>query len=138
MAFVNLLLRPIISFINRQPPTSTELEIGYVVSVTCRNPDKAQIRALLLQALAGCGPALRRVVSIDLEGSGRVVVAAFMSASHRVHTDVEKNVGRLTLEPTVSAARRQAEVQIESEGRSSLELWAATSASNRHDRAESS
>lgn len=30
--FVNLLLRPIVSFINRQPLTATELEIGYVVS----------------------------------------------------------------------------------------------------------
>src|SRR6202790_3481049 len=37
VVFVNLLLRPIVSFINRQPLMSTELEIGYVVSVTCRN-----------------------------------------------------------------------------------------------------
>ena len=29
VVFVNLLLRPIVSFINRQPLTSTELEIGY-------------------------------------------------------------------------------------------------------------
>ena len=39
--FVNLLLRPIASFINRQPLTATELEIGYVLSVTCRSPDAA-------------------------------------------------------------------------------------------------
>src|ERR1022692_1799791 len=38
VVFVNLLLRPIVSFINRQPLTSTELEIGYVVSVTCKSP----------------------------------------------------------------------------------------------------
>jgi hypothetical protein len=49
------------------------------------------------------------------KGSGRVVVTAFMTASHRVDTDVEKIVGRLSLEPMVSAARWQAEVQIESE-----------------------
>src|SRR6202140_641113 len=52
VVFVNLLLRSIVSFINRQPLMSTELEIGYLVSVTCRSPDEAHIRALLLQGLA--------------------------------------------------------------------------------------
>jgi putative Mg2+ transporter-C (MgtC) family protein len=53
--FVNLLLRPIVGFINRQPLSSTELDIGYILSVTCRSPDEAHVRALLLQGLAGCG-----------------------------------------------------------------------------------
>jgi len=34
VVFVNLLLRPIVSFINRQPFTATEIETGYLVSVT--------------------------------------------------------------------------------------------------------
>src|SRR6202521_1153611 len=131
VVFVNLLLRPIVSFINRQPLTSTELEVGYVVSVTCRGQDEAHIRALLLQGLAGCGLALRRLDSNDLEGSGRVVVTAFTTASHRVDTDVEKIVGRLSLEPTVSAARWQAEVQIESETSHALDLSAQTSNADR-------
>jgi putative Mg2+ transporter-C (MgtC) family protein len=79
VVFVNLLLRPIVRFINRQPLASTELEIGYLVSVTCRSPDEAHIRALLLQALAGSALALRRLDSNDLEGSGRVVVTAFVT-----------------------------------------------------------
>jgi hypothetical protein len=33
-----------------------------------------------------------------------------VSASHRIDAEVEKIVGRLSLEQTVSAARRQAEV----------------------------
>src|SRR5262249_15264178 len=115
VVFVSLLLRPIVSFINRQPLTSTELEAGYRVSVTCRNPDEAHIRALLLQGFAGCGLILRRLESNDLEGSGRVVVRAFTTASQRVDAEVEKIVGRLSLEPTVSAARWQAEVRTEAE-----------------------
>jgi putative Mg2+ transporter-C (MgtC) family protein len=115
VVFVNLLLRPIVRFINRQPLASTELEIGYLVSVTCRSPDEAHIRALLLQALAGSALALRRLDSNDLEGSGRVVVTAFVTASHRCDADVEKTVGRLILEPTVSVARWQAEVHLDSE-----------------------
>ncbi len=127
VVFVNLLLRPIVSFINRQPLTATELEIGYVVSVTCRSPDEAHIRALLLQGLASCGLALRRLDSNDLESSGRVVVTAFMTASHRIDVDVERIVGRLSLEPTVSAARWQAEVQMESETPAALERAAPPS-----------
>jgi putative Mg2+ transporter-C (MgtC) family protein len=131
VVFVNLLLRPIVNFINRQPLTSTELEIGYVVSVTCRSPDEAHIRALLLQGLAGCGLVLRHLDSNDLESSGRVVVTAFTTASHRVDTDVEKIVGRLSLEPTVSAARWQAEIQIESENHSPPESNGSGSQSGR-------
>ena len=114
--FVNLLLRPIVRFINRQPLTATELEIGYVLSVTCRSPDEAHVRALLLQGLSGSGLALRRLDSNDLQETGRVIATAFVTAPHRIDADVEKIVGRLSLEPTVSAARWQAEVQLESEG----------------------
>jgi putative Mg2+ transporter-C (MgtC) family protein len=115
VVFVNLLLRPIVSFINRQPLMSTELETGYLVSVTCRSPDEAHVRALLLQGLAGCGLTLRSLDSNDLEGSTRVVVTAFTTTSQRVDAEVEKIVGRLSLEPTVSAARWQAEARMEQE-----------------------
>jgi putative Mg2+ transporter-C (MgtC) family protein len=118
--FVNLLLRPIAMFFNRQPLMGSEIEVGYLVSVTCRSPDEAHVRALLLQGLAGCGLALRRLDSNDVEGTGRVVVTSLMTASHRVDADVEKIVGRLSLEPTVSAARWQAEIHFDAEGRQSL------------------
>jgi putative Mg2+ transporter-C (MgtC) family protein len=122
VVFVNLLLRPIVSFINRQPLMSTEVETGYLVSVTCRSQDEAHIRALLLQGLAGCGLALRRLDSNNLEGVGLVAVSAFVSASHRIDAEVEKIVGRLSLEQTVSAARWQVEVQLDSESHQSLQL----------------
>jgi hypothetical protein len=110
---------------------STELEVGYLVSVTCRSPDEAHIRALLLQGLAGSGLALRRLDSNDLEGSGRVVVTALTTASQRLDADVEKIVGRLSLEQTVSAARWQADVQIASERSSPLEFSDSESRPNR-------
>lgn len=131
VVFVNLLLRPIVSFINRQPLMSTELEVGYLVSVTCRSPDEAHIRALLLQGLAGSGLALRRLDSKDLEGSGRVVVTAVTTASQRLDADVEKIVGRLSLEQTVSAARWQTGVQIASERVSPLEFTESDPPPNR-------
>jgi hypothetical protein len=62
---------------------------------------------------------LRRLDSTDLEGTGRVLVTAFVTASHRVDSDVERIVGRLSLEQTVSAARWQADVRIEMDAHAS-------------------
>ena len=115
VVFVNLLLRPIVSFINRQPFTATEIETGYLVSVTCRGDDEAHIRALLLQGLASCGLALRRLDSTNLEGTAHVAVSALVSASQRIDAEVERIVGRLSLEQTVSAARWQIEAQLDPE-----------------------
>jgi putative Mg2+ transporter-C (MgtC) family protein len=50
--FVNLLLRPLIYRINRQPLTSTELRTGYTIEVVCKAAHEAHIRAPLLQGLA--------------------------------------------------------------------------------------
>jgi putative Mg2+ transporter-C (MgtC) family protein len=118
--FVNLLLRPIVSFINRQPLSSTELEVGYLVAVVCRGTDEAHIRALLLQELAGSGLAFRRLESSDLNGSGRVLVRAYLTAPQRIDPVVERIVGRLSLESTISAARWQAEVDVNIEDRQTL------------------
>jgi putative Mg2+ transporter-C (MgtC) family protein len=131
VVFVNLLLRPIVTFINRQPLTSTELDMGYVISVTCRSPDEAHVRALLLQGLAGCGLGLRRLDSSDLDAAGRVAVTAVVTALHRVDAEVEKIVGRLSLEPTVSAARWQAELHLDPESRHPLDFGGLSSRSDR-------
>jgi putative Mg2+ transporter-C (MgtC) family protein len=118
--FVNLLLRPIVRFINRQPLTSTELEVGYLVAVVCRGADEAHIRALLLQELAGSGLAFRRLESSDLNGSGRVLVRAYLTASQRIDPALERIVGRLSLESTISAARWQAEVDVNIDDRQTI------------------
>jgi putative Mg2+ transporter-C (MgtC) family protein len=59
--------------------------------------------------------ALRQLESNDLDATGRVIVTAFMTAPHRVDAEIEKIVGRLSLEPTVSAARWQADIHLDAE-----------------------
>jgi putative Mg2+ transporter-C (MgtC) family protein len=113
VVFINLLLRPIVRFINRQPLRVTELEVGYLVSLTCRNPDEAHIRALLLQSIARGDLALQRLDSTDVNGTGRVVVNAHLIAHSRVDAAVEDIVGRLSLEPAISAARWQVRTDID-------------------------
>ncbi len=102
---VNLLLRPIVQMVNKQPLAHTELASHYAITVTCRSPKEAHIRALLLQGLTAANLSLRRLDSTDDEGTGRVEVQASVIAAQRADTALEQIVGRLSLEPAVSAAR---------------------------------
>jgi putative Mg2+ transporter-C (MgtC) family protein len=120
VVFVNLLLRPIVNFINRQPLVASEIETGYLIVLTCRAEDEAHIRALLLQGLAGATLALRGLDSSDLNGTGGVRVTAHLMAPHRVDAEVEKIVGRISLEPTITAARWEAQTHLDLESRSAL------------------
>lgn len=106
---INLLLRPIVQMINKQPFGATELASHYTVNVTCRSPDEAHMRALLLQGLTSANLSLRRLDSTDVEGTGRVEVQASLIAPQRADTALEQIVGRLSLEPAVTAARWQVE-----------------------------
>ena len=120
VVFVNLLLRPIVNFINRQPLIASEVETGYLIALTCRAEDEAHVRALLLQGLAGSILALRGLDSNDLNGTGRVRVTAHLTALHRIDAEVEKIVGRISLEPTITAARWEAQAHLDPESPSAL------------------
>lgn len=102
---VNLVLRPLVQGINRQPATSLEIPSAYVMHVVCTGEREAQVRALLLQGTSAGGLHLRSLDSSNIEGSDRVEVNAVLSAQVRSDGAVEQIVGRLSLEPAVTAAR---------------------------------
>jgi putative Mg2+ transporter-C (MgtC) family protein len=100
VVLVNLTLRPLVRIINRQPITQAENR----VRVVCRSPEEAHVRALLLQSAGSGQLSLRQFDSTDLEESGRVEVVAQLTAHAKNDAILEQVVGRLSLEPTVSAA----------------------------------
>jgi len=110
---VNLLLRPLVQRINRQPLASAELQSGYVVNVVCKGDREAHVRALLLQGLSAGSIHLRRLDSSNIEDSDRVEVLAVLSAERRSDGVLEQIVGRLSLEPSVTAARWRVEAVTE-------------------------
>jgi putative Mg2+ transporter-C (MgtC) family protein len=110
---VNLLLRPLVQRISQQPLTSMELPSGYLVSVVCQGEREAYVRALMLQSLNLGALHLRRLESVNLENSDRVSVTAALTADGRPDGVLEQIVGRLSLEPTVTAARWSVEALIE-------------------------
>ncbi|MBV8696581.1 MAG: MgtC/SapB family protein [Bradyrhizobium sp.] len=101
---VNLLLRPVVRLINRQSIAQAETDFNYKVRVVCRSPEEARVRALLLQGTSIGQLSLRQLDSTDIEGNGRVEVHAHLTAHTKSDAILEQVVGRLSLEPTVSAA----------------------------------
>jgi putative Mg2+ transporter-C (MgtC) family protein len=110
---VNLLLRPLVQRISQRPMRSVELPSGYVVTVTCKSKQAAQLRALVLQELKVVGLHLRRLDSAKIEGTDHVEVSAAVTADSRSDGALEQIVGRLCLEPTVMAARWHVEALVE-------------------------
>lgn len=102
---VNLVLRPLVRLINRQPIESAEVEYSYTVNVTCRGAEEAKIRALLVEGFGTDDLHLRELESADIEGSDKVGVIAALTSEKRNDLALEQIVGRLSLEPSVSAAR---------------------------------
>jgi len=105
----NLFLRPIVRLINKQPLGAIEVETHYTVEIRCHGPEEAHIRALLLQAAASAGLGLRRLTSENLEDSPQVTVSALLVSGTRHDAALEQIIGRMSLEPFVTAVHWQAE-----------------------------
>lgn len=105
----NLFLRPIVRLINKQPLGAVEVETHYAVEVRCQGQEEAHIRALFLQAASSAGLGLRRLTSENLEDSPQVTVSALLVSASRHDAALEQIIGRMSLEPYVTAVHWQVE-----------------------------
>ncbi len=113
VTLTNLFLRPLVRLINRQAAPSQEGETQYVVTVVCRGGDEAHVRALLLQGLSAVPLSLRRLDSANLDNTEQVEVGASLVSAGRNDAVLEQIVGRLSLEPAITAARWRVEPALE-------------------------
>ena len=102
---VNLVLRPLVSLVNRQPIDSADIETSYIVNVTCQAADEARIRALLVQGVGVSDLHLSELESVEIEGTGRIEVTATLTSDKRRELALEYIVVHLSVEPGVTAAR---------------------------------
>ncbi len=105
VTIVNLLLRPLVRLINRQPIETAEIETSYLVIAVCRAPEEARVRALIAQGVSTGDIRLRELESADIEGTDRVEVKATLTSEKLREIAIEYLVGRLSLESGVTAAR---------------------------------
>jgi putative Mg2+ transporter-C (MgtC) family protein len=100
----NLLLRPLVRRINSGAFSRPDGETYYTVEITSKAVEEAHLRTLLLHSLSQAGLGLRRLDSSDIPDTTKVVVSAQTVAPKRNDAALEQIVGRLSLEPHVSAA----------------------------------
>ncbi|OYX74077.1 MAG: hypothetical protein B7Y81_01145 [Caulobacter sp. 32-67-35] len=101
---VNLLLRPLVRLIGRQPIPTSEIESNYAIAIVCHGEAEAHVRALLLRDM-GSVLHVRELESSNIEDSNRVEVTASVRADDRQDRLLEQIIGRLSLEPLVTSAR---------------------------------
>jgi len=111
--FVNLALRPLSRLLDSQPIQSTELLRNYAVEIVCRGAQEAHVRALMLQGFATSGLHLTALDSENIEDSDRVEVTAQVNGEGVQPLALEQIVGRLSLEPAVTAARWRMTTSVE-------------------------
>jgi putative Mg2+ transporter-C (MgtC) family protein len=104
----NFGLRPLARRIDRQPTESDASgEILYTLRLVCRSEAESHARALLLQMTQSLPIILQSLHSEDLNGTGKVQVLATFHSTGRQDAMLESVVGRLSLEPEVTAASWQ-------------------------------
>jgi putative Mg2+ transporter-C (MgtC) family protein len=109
----NLCLRPLVRRANRRlVQSSSDAEAYYTITLTCKSAEEAHLRSLLLHALAQSGLGLRRMDSADIPDTTKVVVTAQAVAPKRSDPALEQIVGRLSLEPHITAATWQVNAAI--------------------------
>ncbi len=99
----NVLLRPIVQRINRQPFEGTEVVSSYEVRVECRRDVEERVRTTMIAAARTAAMSLIGVYSDDIEGTERVAVTADVSVAGRPDARLEKIVAKLGVEPGVTA-----------------------------------
>ncbi len=106
---INIAMKPMVIALNRHGERAAAAsEASYTISVTCRSPEEAHVRSLLLHALSQAGLGLRRIESEDLPDIAKVLVTVETAAGPRKDLALEQIVGRLSLEPFITAVSWEA------------------------------
>jgi putative Mg2+ transporter-C (MgtC) family protein len=98
----NVLLRPVASRINREPPDSIELETIYRLRVSCHREDETHIRAMILEAAKREGLMLRGILSEDTPDSRLAEVRADLLSTGRQDALAEQILKTLSLQTGVT------------------------------------
>ncbi len=101
----NLILRPLVQAINRQPVDGSEVVRTYLACVVCRGADAPQVRAILMDGLTTPPDIDFTELEINnIEDTDRVEATATVTSHKRREIALEYIIGRLSRENGVSRA----------------------------------
>jgi putative Mg2+ transporter-C (MgtC) family protein len=99
----NVILRPLVQAINRQPVDTTEAERTYVASVVCRGSDAPQMRAILMEGLTATPEVdITKFEIVNIDETDRVEVTATLTSHKRRELALEYIISRLSKENGVT------------------------------------
>jgi putative Mg2+ transporter-C (MgtC) family protein len=98
---INLLLRPLVALINRQPLDPSEQEFRYALHLTCLGRQETQLRTLLVQLTTVSPLVLHELESAVGANQNHVVLKAVLSSAERQDAQIEQIISRLSLEKNV-------------------------------------
>jgi putative Mg2+ transporter-C (MgtC) family protein len=97
-------LRPLVRFVDARSKYATQVETSYRIRVLCSENQEAVVRAILMRHVnAHPGMTLHGLSGQDAEQAGRVQVVADLFSYERNDRALEEIVGRIGIEPGVSA-----------------------------------
>lgn len=99
----NVVLRPIVQRINRQPIDGTEVISSYELRAVCRQDVEERMRTTMIAAVRSAPMSLLAVYSEDIEATNRVEIIADVTVTGRADARLEKIVTKLGGEPGVFA-----------------------------------
>jgi putative Mg2+ transporter-C (MgtC) family protein len=100
----HLILRPLGNKLNKQPLQNTNIELSCTLCIVCRGNEEQQIRKVLVQEITQESLLLQSIESEDISSTDKVEVRAFVLTRGRQDSQLEKIVGLMSLEPSVTAA----------------------------------
>jgi len=103
VVLAHVLLRPIARIFASHPMSENAVSTTYRIRVQCHFQDEQRIRALMLQVTGKEGFGLKSLHSEDAERPERLDVAAEVAFPGRADRLLEEVVGRLSLDPSISA-----------------------------------
>jgi uncharacterized membrane protein YhiD involved in acid resistance len=99
----NTILRPLVSFMNRQLQPGAEVISSYEIRAVCRQEGEERVRTLMIATVRSAAMSLIAVYSEDIEATNRVEVIADVTVAGRPDAKLEKIVTKLGIEPGVFA-----------------------------------
>jgi putative Mg2+ transporter-C (MgtC) family protein len=101
----NVILRPLVQLINRQPVDSSEVERTYVATVVCRGANASEARATLIEGLKATPDIeFTEAEIVNVEETDRVELTATITSHKRREIALEYVIGRVSQESGVLRA----------------------------------
>ena len=97
----NVLLRPVVQRINRQPVAGTEVLSSYEIRAVCREDVEERIRAVAVAAVRKANMSLLALYTEEIEGTGRTAIVADTSVAGSADAGLEAIMRTLGVESGV-------------------------------------